>query len=133
MTSAPAMNSSSACLGVIPTPPAAFSPLTTTKSAASSVRRSPSIVLSTRLPAEATTSPTKRIAVKAQTLVDRRRPAHTWGMQHRHEDIGAGGVENPPREPDPGDPPAPSPDAVPRPVEPVVVPRWIQAVGLPLG
>jgi putative heme transporter len=89
--------------------------------------------LSTRRPVEPTTSPTKRIAVKAQTLVHRLRPAHTWGMQERHEDIGAGGVENPPREPDPGAPPAPAPDAVPQPVEPVVVPRWIQAVLLPLG
>ena len=34
ITSAPAANSSSACFGVMPTPPAAFSPLTTTKSSA---------------------------------------------------------------------------------------------------
>src|SRR5918999_696491 len=46
-------------------------------------------------------------------------------MQERHEDIGAGGVENPPLEPRPGDPPTP--------VAPVVVPRWIQAVVLPLA
>jgi putative heme transporter len=73
-------------------------------------------------------------------------------MQERHQDIGAGGVETPPLEPRPGDPPAPSapegeapaartddrtpapPTAVPAmPVAPVVVPRWIQAVVLPLA
>ena len=54
-------------------------------------------------------------------------------MQERHDDIGAGGVENPPLEPAPGDPPAPSPLAAPVDVPPVVVPRWIQAVVLPLA
>jgi predicted PurR-regulated permease PerM len=54
-------------------------------------------------------------------------------MQERHEDIGAGGVEQPPYTPDPGAPPAPAPDATPVPVEPVVVPRWIQVVVLPLA
>jgi predicted PurR-regulated permease PerM len=54
-------------------------------------------------------------------------------MAERHEDIGAGGVEHPPYTPDPGDPPAPAPDATPVPVEPVVVPRWVQAVVLPLA
>jgi predicted PurR-regulated permease PerM len=56
-------------------------------------------------------------------------------MQDRHEDIGAGGVEDPPLSPDRGDPPPPEPAAAaaPRTVEPVVVPRWIQAVVLPLA
>ena len=44
-------------------PPAAFSPLATTKSSASSSRRPGSSALSVRRPAEATMSPTKRIAV----------------------------------------------------------------------
>lgn len=54
-------------------------------------------------------------------------------MQERPEDIGAGGVVEPPREPAPGDPAAPQPSAAPTPVEPGVVPRWIQAVLLPLA
>src|SRR5918995_727057 len=115
MTSAPALNSSSACLGVIPMPPAAFSPLTTTKSAASSARRSPSMVRSARRPAEPTTSPTKRIAVKPQTLVHRRRPAHTWHMQDRDDDIGAGGAAHEPLDLPPGATPAPAPGATPQP------------------
>ena len=49
--SAPAPNSSSACLGVIPIPPEAFSPLTITKSAPSSSRRPRSMVRATRRPA----------------------------------------------------------------------------------
>jgi predicted PurR-regulated permease PerM len=71
--------------------------------------------------------------VKAQTLEHRPPQAHTWGMAEREEHVGAGGVEGPPYERDPGDPPAPSADAVPVPVAPVVVPRWIQAVVLPLA
>jgi predicted PurR-regulated permease PerM len=54
-------------------------------------------------------------------------------MQERQEDIGAGGAEDPPLEPEPGDPPAPEPAAGAVPVAPVVVPRWIQAVLLPLA
>jgi putative heme transporter len=56
-------------------------------------------------------------------------------MQEGDEDIGAGGVDDPPLAPDPGDPPPPPPEpaAAPPPVEPVVVPRWIQAVLLPLA
>jgi predicted PurR-regulated permease PerM len=54
-------------------------------------------------------------------------------MQERDEGTGAGGVENPPLEPHPNDQPAPEPDAAPAPVAPVVVPRWVQAVVLPLG
>jgi len=87
----------------------------------------------TRRPAEPTTSPTKRIAVKPQTLEHRLPAAHTWGMADRPDDIGAGGVEDPPRTPAPGEPDAPGPAAQPAPVDPVVVPRWIQAVVLPLA
>jgi predicted PurR-regulated permease PerM len=54
-------------------------------------------------------------------------------MKERQKHIGAGGVEHEPLGPDPGDPPAPAPGAAPRPVDPVVVPRWIQAVVLPLA
>jgi predicted PurR-regulated permease PerM len=56
-------------------------------------------------------------------------------MQERQRDVGAGGVENPPREPEPGAPRAPrsDPPAAPAAVAPVVVPRWIQAVVLPLA
>src|SRR5215211_896818 len=65
-------------------------------------------------------------------------------MHARPDDVGAGGVENPPLEPRPSDPPAPeSPedtssglapaDRVSGVVTPVVVPRWIQAVVLPLA
>jgi predicted PurR-regulated permease PerM len=62
-------------------------------------------------------------------------------MQERQDEIGAGGVEDPPFEPRPGDPPAPGPPpatpaaaaAPAAAVAPVVVPRWIQAVVLPLA
>ncbi|HTE62720.1 MAG TPA: AI-2E family transporter [Solirubrobacteraceae bacterium] len=69
-------------------------------------------------------------------------------MQDRHEDIGAGGAvdppvgpdaggaEDPPVSPDAGDPRQPEPapaGTAPRTVDPVVIPRWIQAVVLPLG
>jgi predicted PurR-regulated permease PerM len=54
-------------------------------------------------------------------------------MQEGHEHVGAGGVEKPPLERDPADPPAPPPDSTPTAVDPVVVPRWIQAVTLPLA
>jgi predicted PurR-regulated permease PerM len=55
------------------------------------------------------------------------------GTEQREETIGAGGVENPPFDPPPGAPPAPAPGTPPHPVVPVVVPRWIQAVVLPLA
>jgi predicted PurR-regulated permease PerM len=54
-------------------------------------------------------------------------------MTDRQEHMGAGGFEGPPYERDPSDPPAPGEDATPVRVEPVVVPRWIQAVVLPLA
>ena len=50
---------SSAVFGVIPTPPAAFSPLTTTKSGAWRSRSSGSSAERVRRPSEPTTSPTK--------------------------------------------------------------------------
>src|SRR5688572_15500953 len=55
------------------------------------------------------------------------------GMQEDREEVGPGGVENPPLDPRPGDPVAPTPGAESGPVAPVVVPRWIQAVVLPLA
>jgi predicted PurR-regulated permease PerM len=54
-------------------------------------------------------------------------------MEKRHEDIGASGVDKPPLEPDPGSPAPPRPSSGRAPVPPVVVPRWIQAVVLPLA
>ncbi len=54
-------------------------------------------------------------------------------MEDRQDNIGAGGVEDPPLEREPGAPPPPQPSAPAAPVPPVVVPRWIQAVLLPLG
>jgi predicted PurR-regulated permease PerM len=54
-------------------------------------------------------------------------------MEERERDISAGGVENQPLEPDASEPRPPEPDGQPVPVPPVVVPRWIQAVVLPLA
>jgi putative heme transporter len=54
-------------------------------------------------------------------------------MQERQDEVGAGGVEDPPLGREPGSPPPPEAAASPVPVPPVVVPRWIQAVLLPLG
>src|SRR5687768_5218760 len=54
-------------------------------------------------------------------------------MAEGHEHMGAGGVEGPPFTRDPSDPPAPADDATRVAAEPVVVPRWIQAVVLPLA
>ena len=54
---------SSAVLAVMPMPPAAFSPLTTTKSSPSSSRSPGSSARSAGGPGEATTSPTKRMVV----------------------------------------------------------------------
>src|SRR5215213_8389532 len=54
-------------------------------------------------------------------------------MQERYEQAGAGGVEGPPHGREPEDPPAPPAGARPVTVEPVVVPRWVQAVILPLA
>ena len=55
-------------------------------------------------------------------------------MEDREQAVGPGGVVNPPIEPDPSDPPAPEPvRETPTPAPPVVVPRWVQAVLLPLA
>jgi predicted PurR-regulated permease PerM len=54
-------------------------------------------------------------------------------MEERREEVHAGAVEDPPLESRPGDPRAPEPDAAPVAPAPVVVPRWIQAVMLPLA
>jgi predicted PurR-regulated permease PerM len=54
-------------------------------------------------------------------------------MEERPDDVGAGGAERPALGAQPGEPAAPTPAAGPVPVPPVVVPRWIQAVVLPLA
>ena len=54
-------------------------------------------------------------------------------MQDEHERPGAGGVADPPQEPRPEDSPPPPEEAAPAPVAPVVVPRCIQLVLLPLA
>jgi putative heme transporter len=56
-------------------------------------------------------------------------------MQDDEDEVGAGGVADPPLDPAPWDPPAPAPApaSAPAAVAPVVVPRWIQAVVLPLA
>src|SRR5215216_5711899 len=54
--------------------------------------------------------------------------------QEREHETGAGGAQPPPFEPPPdAPPPPPEPAAAPVVVAPVVVPRWIQAVVLPLA
>src|SRR5215207_3245706 len=63
MASAPAANRSSAVRGVMPTPPAAFSPLTTTKVGTYSSSSAGSRARSVRRPRPPTTSPMKRIVV----------------------------------------------------------------------
>src|SRR5262245_33241967 len=65
ITSAPAWKISSASAGVKPFPPAAFSPLTTTRSGAISPRRRGSADFRMRRPGEPTTSPTNRIRIRA--------------------------------------------------------------------
>jgi predicted PurR-regulated permease PerM len=54
-------------------------------------------------------------------------------MEEREDDVGAGRVQNPPLEPEAGETPPREPVAQPAAVPPVVVPRWIQAVVLPLA
>ena len=65
----------------------------------------------TRRPAEPTTSPTKRIARKGGTLEDRHPTAHNRVWMEAADGAGAGTCA----------------------AAPVVVPRWIQAVTLPLA
>ena len=132
MTSTPAASSSSAIFGVMPRPPATFSALTTTNvgrwrstspgSSASSVRR----------PSPPTTSPTNRMLAGASgTPILWRNGAMSEHQQH-DEDLLPD--DPPPRardddfddhDPLENEPPPPS-------AEPVVVPRWIQLVALPL-
>ena len=71
----------------MPMPPAAFSPLATTKSSPSSSRRPGSSALSVRRPAEATMSPMNRIAVTPGEASGR--GAHTWGMRASEPDTEA--------------------------------------------
>src|SRR6185312_8810922 len=157
MTSTPAAKSWSAILGVMPSPPATFSPLTTTKSGSSRSRSAGSIPRSVRLPSPPTRSPANRMLMARDIqgltpptlIITSMRP---WAR---------------PRTPDPPEPEGePDPEAVeaggpvggeaasddretaghaagagesesePQALSsatPVVVPRWIQLVGLPLA
>ena len=106
-------NSSSASFGVMPMPPAAFSPLTTTKSGASSSRSAGSSV-SSAAPAGAADDVAdeedRGVRRHGADAIDR--GAHTlvrWRTL-----------------PDPDTPP-------PAGVEPVLLPRWVQLVLLPLA
>ena len=118
----------------MPMPPAAFSPLTTTKSARSSVAQ-----LAEHGADAAPAGGADDIADEQDRGQggDARAPSlggrilGAW--QERPEHIGAGGVEIRRPTPAPGDPAAPQPGATPVAVDPVVVPRWIQAVVLPLA
>src|SRR5512133_1964413 len=65
MASTPAASSSSAIFGVIPSPPATFSPLTTTNVGARRSRRPGSRPSSVRRPRPPTRSPTKRMVAGA--------------------------------------------------------------------
>src|SRR3954468_23829073 len=65
MTSTPAPRSSSAIFGVIPRPPATFSPLTTTNVGEGRSRRAGSRPRSVRRPRPPTRSPTKRMVAGA--------------------------------------------------------------------
>src|SRR4051794_35474508 len=129
MASTPAANRSSAVLGVMPMPPAAFSPLATTKSSPNSERSPGSSARRARRPGAATTSPTKRMVVTAKEASvaashTRRRPMTVHDREDQPED-------GPPPEADPTvDLPEEDPPAA---VERVVVPRWIQLVALPLA
>src|SRR3954447_24673067 len=104
----------------MPIPPAAFSPLATTKSGASSERSPGSSSRSARRPARPTTSPMKRIAVIPWEAIGRE--GHTRRMAQDS------GETTEPRLPAP-----PAPQVPPSRVEPVVVPRWVQMVLLPLA
>src|SRR5690349_16505405 len=90
----------------MPMPWAAFSPLTTTKSGSSSSRRAGSSSRRTRRPARPTTSPMKRMPGMPRS--------YRRGMSQE------------------GSPPPPPPPP-PADVEPVLVPRWVQLVLLPLA
>src|SRR4051794_24528430 len=108
----------------MPSPPAAFSPLATTKLTRSSSRSPGSNSRRTRRPARPTTSPMKRMAVTTGILAVMAR--------HTEEDaanpldgVGEEGPESPPLHT-----PTPAPPAR---IEPTLVPRWVQMVLLPVG
>ena len=113
MTSTPAANSSSAIFGVMPRPPAAFSALTTTKVGSWSARSLGSRPSSVRRPSPPTTSPTKRIFTTGHTLAQsrERRMTPTANRGSRPARGRAAAVA----------------------AAPVVVPRWVQLVMLPIG
>src|SRR3954469_7160605 len=112
-------------------PPEAFSPLTTTKSSACSSRSPGSSSRSARRPAEATMSPTKRMAATRCTVPVRPPWVSYWramsGSEVDTEEQVPEAVEEAPV------PMSPSPPEPPARAEPVVVPRWIQLVVLPLA
>src|SRR3954462_9904205 len=95
----------------MPRPPAAFSPLTTTKSSSSSSRSPGSSAASVRRPIPPTTSPTKSNLIRCAYC--------------RSGDDGCVSPDAPPPE-------NALTEEVPRAPDPVVVPRWIQLVILPL-
>src|SRR6187397_33529 len=90
----------------MPRPPAAFSPLTTTKSSASSSRSPGSSAARVRRPIPPTMSPTKSSLIRCAYC--------------RNGEDGCVSQDAPTNEP-------------PRAPDPVVVPRWIQLVILPLA
>src|SRR5215218_9450629 len=112
-------------------PPEAFSPLTTTKSSACSSRSPGSSSRSARRPAEATMSPTKRMAATRCTVPVRPPWGSYWrAMSGPEVDTEEQVPEAVEEAPIPLAPPVPEPPAD---VAPVVVPRWIQLVVLPLA
>src|SRR3954471_24539039 len=86
MTSTPAASSSSAIFGVMPSPPATFSPLTTTNVGAKRSRSAGSSPSSVRRPRPPTRSPTKRMVAGASGT------AHT--LAHRNDER-TGGQDRP--------------------------------------
>src|SRR3712207_815033 len=97
----------------MPTPPAAFSPLTTTKVRSSSSRGTGSSASSARRPVRPTTSPTNRIETAGAIARRRYRARSAYLAQMA-------------KLPDADTPP-------PARVEPVLLPRWVQLVLLPLA
>src|SRR5919202_1033221 len=132
MTSTPAPSSSSAMRGVMPSTPATFSALTTTKVGAWRSRSAGSSPSSVRRPSPPTRSPTKRMVAGASgTGILWRTEAMSEPADNR--DLVPHEPEPAPREDideanDPlvGRPPPPS-------AQPVVVPRWLQLVAVPLA
>src|SRR5690349_16680339 len=108
----------------MPSPPAAFSPLATTKLTANSSRRVGSSSRSTRLPARPTTSPMKRTAVTLGILAVMARHTEQEAANPLDE-VGEDGPDSPPLRT-----PTPAPPAR---VEPLLVPRWVQMTLLPVG